>query len=81
MKLDNIISIKSNAFVYIKSVKDSFDLIFADPPYDLDGVDALPDSIINSTLLNEDGLFILEHSKDKDFSQHPNFDQKGVTVV
>ncbi|MFI3314915.1 MAG: RsmD family RNA methyltransferase [Rikenellaceae bacterium] len=74
--LKNILSVKSNAFVFIKHSKESFDLIFADPPYDLQEADNLPQLIFESTLLNDDGVFILEHSKSKDFSSSPHFQER-----
>ena len=36
---------------------------------------SLPDLIIDNQLLKENGLFILEHGKDYQFEQHPNFMQ------
>lgn len=65
-----------NAFSFVDSAKVDFDMIFADPPYDLDGIDALPDMIFKNKMVRENGLFIFEHSKNKDFSAHPNFDEK-----
>lgn len=77
---EQIQSVKTNAFVYLKSreVGDSerFDLIFADPPYDLQGVESLPGMVFAGNLLKEDGLFILEHSGEKDFSADPNFSER-----
>ena len=42
--------------------KRSFDIIFMDPPYALEGVDQLINSIAEYDLLNEDGYIILERS-------------------
>ena len=50
-----------------------FDMIFADPPYALKEIPTIPDLIFEKGLLKEDGLFILEHGKDHDFSEHPHF--------
>lgn len=76
LKLEQIRSYKMNAFSFVDSAKVDFDMIFADPPYDLDGIDALPDMIFKNKMVRENGLFIFEHSKNKDFSAHPNFDEK-----
>lgn len=78
LKLDQIVSIKTNVFVYLKSCSEKFDIIFADPPYDLDGIDVLPDTIFSKNILTEDGIFIFEHSKLKDYSTHPNFFEHRV---
>lgn len=76
LKLDSIKSYKMNAFSFVNSAKVDFDMIFADPPYDLEEIDALPDTIFKNKMVREGGLFIFEHSKNKDFSQHPNFDER-----
>ncbi len=53
----------------------SFDLIFADPPYDLAELDKLPDLVLQPGWLAPDGIFILEHGKASDFSTHPLFQE------
>jgi len=70
----NIKSIKSNSFVFIKHMTSSYDLIFADPPYDLDGIEDIPDLIFASVLLEDDGMLILEHSSAHRFEKHNHFD-------
>ncbi len=53
-----------------------YDIIFADPPYTLEWLADLPDMIFGNShlqMLNTDGLFILEHGKTYDFSDHPHF--------
>lgn len=75
MKLGAIKPILGDAFNFIRCCGDVFDIVFADPPYDLDGVDDLPDMVIQSGLLNKTGIFVLEHSKHKEFGSHPNFMQ------
>lgn len=49
-----------------------YDLIFADPPYALEELPTLP-SLIVPELLKQDGLFVLEHGDQYDFSGHPHF--------
>ena len=52
----------------------SVDLIFADPPYDNPKLKDIPTLILkNETILNKNGLLILEHSKRDIFSEHINF--------
>lgn len=41
--------------------KESFDFIFADPPYDMPGLSKLPQMIFDGQLLNPQGLLVLEH--------------------
>ena len=68
-----IIPIRGDVFRFLKSCKQQYDLIFADPPYALKELDTLPDIIFEKQLLKEDGIFVLEHGKDHDFSGHPHF--------
>lgn len=70
---DQIQSVKTNVFVYIKSIHDSFDIVFADPPYEMEGVETLPELIFAHGLVRPDGIFILEHSADKNFADYPHF--------
>ncbi len=65
--------IKGDVFRFIKSCRLQFDFIFADPPYALKELSTLPDLIFEKNLLKPDGIFVLEHGKDYDFSQHPSF--------
>ena len=62
-----------DAFRFIDRSPGSFDLIFADPPYELKRIAEIPDLILNTNLLSNEGLLILEHGKTNDFSHHPLF--------
>jgi 16S rRNA (guanine(966)-N(2))-methyltransferase RsmD len=64
-----------NAFAYINRCSQQYDIIFADPPYALDGIENLPDITLAKTLLKANGWFILEHSSQHSFEQHPHFAQ------
>ena len=70
--------VRGDALKYIAtaSSSDSFDLIFADPPYALPELQSLPDRILSGSLLATDGLLVLEHPRDYSFQDHPNFDQE-----
>ena len=65
--------IRGDVFKFLKTCRQSFDFIFADPPYALRELPQIPDLILESTLLRPDGLLVFEHGKDHDFSQHPCF--------
>jgi 16S rRNA (guanine966-N2)-methyltransferase len=69
----NIRIVKSNAFVFAKRIKETFDLIFADPPYDHPNFGEVADLIFKNNLLKPGGIFILEHSGQFDYAKHPNF--------
>ena len=74
-KLDGqpVLPLRADVFRFLKSCHQQYDLIFADPPYALKEIPQIPDLIFEKGLLKEDGLFILEHGKDHDFSQHQHF--------
>ena len=61
-----------DVFKYIQHCHDTFDIIFADPPYALPTIADLPVTMLESGLLAPGGLFILEHGKTNDFSTNPH---------
>lgn len=65
--------IRYNAFDFLEICTKRFDIIFADPPYKLEGIDTIPDRIFEKDLLRSDGYMILEHSDEYDFKNHLNF--------
>ena len=65
--------VRGDVFKFLKSSSQRFDLIFADPPYALAELPLLPDLILEGGRLNDDGIMIVEHGKENDFSQHPHF--------
>lgn len=65
--------VRDDVFRFIRRCSASYDLIFADPPYALKELKEIPDMILSGNMLKEGGLFIFEHGKDYDFSQHPRF--------
>lgn len=73
LKVDNLMLIKGDVFRYIHSSRTKFDVIFADPPYQLPNLSEIPDLIFQHQLLKEDGMFILEHSAKNNFEEHPHF--------
>lgn len=57
--------IKSDVFDFLEKTPLKADLIFADPPYDLpvEEFETIENTVRERSLLNEDGLLIIEHSK------------------
>jgi 16S rRNA (guanine(966)-N(2))-methyltransferase RsmD len=74
-KLDTkaCIPIRGDVFRFLKSCKQQYDFIFADPPYALKELPEIPDLVIGRQLLKDGGIFVFEHGKDYDFSNHPHF--------
>ncbi|MGQ8338299.1 RsmD family RNA methyltransferase [Sunxiuqinia sp. A32] len=67
--------IKGNAFQFVQKDVQQYDIVFADPPYDHPRFSEIPEMILKSNLIKESGLFILEHSKNYDFSMLPNYSE------
>ena len=65
--------LRGDVFRFLKSCHQQFDFIFADPPYTLEQLPQIPDLVLGNQLLKEDGVFVFEHGKQNDFSQHPRF--------
>ncbi|MDR0618413.1 MAG: 16S rRNA (guanine(966)-N(2))-methyltransferase RsmD [Bacteroidales bacterium] len=59
---------RQDAFAYPGNTNKKFDIIFADPPYQAPNIAEIPDIIFKSKILNDNGIFVLEHSKKYDFS-------------
>lgn len=76
LKIDNMKVFKMDVFKYLSFCKDQFDLIFADPPYDLKNFADVPRLVLEKDMIKDGGLFILEHSKDYDFSTYPQFRER-----
>lgn len=71
--MKGLAAIRSNVLVFLKQRADQYDVIFADPPYDMTGVNGLPALILDSGKLGEGGLLVLEHSDRYDFRNDPRF--------
>jgi len=66
---------KSDCIVYCRNAKNvKYNLIFADPPYHLKFHEELINIIFEKSLLEPDGLLIIEHGKQHDFSNLKYFD-------
>ena len=61
--------ISTDVFKFIKSSEYKFDLVFADPPYNLEKKHylLLIENVINNILKNDESIFVLEHYKNFDF--------------
>ena len=70
---DNIFAVKANVFLYLRSCPKSFDIVFSDAPYDLEGLDQVVDMVLGEKILKDDGIFIFEHSDKYNFENHPYF--------
>jgi 16S rRNA (guanine(966)-N(2))-methyltransferase RsmD len=58
----NCTVIRKDVFKFIEQCTETFDFIFAGPPYALNSIDELPIKIFQKQLLNPGGWFVLEHT-------------------
>ncbi|MBQ7269103.1 MAG: RsmD family RNA methyltransferase [Bacteroidales bacterium] len=71
--LDNVTAVHANVFDFLPLCTEKFDLVFADPPYALEGLETLPDKVFEAGILHPDAWFILEHGGEHSFKGHPHF--------
>jgi len=70
-------AIKADVTKFVTIGNNSYDVIFADPPYDftIAQLDTLVSSIFKNNMVNEDGMIIIEHTKHNDLSSIINFSE------
>ncbi len=72
-----------DVFKFIEQCTDTFDFIFAGPPYALTTIDELPKLIVEKKLLNPGGWFVLEHTPRNDYKTYPLYKMEknyGTTI-
>ena len=73
--------LQADVFRFLRGAKSQsslYDFIFADPPYKLSEIAVLPELILGSGLLKPDGLLVVEHPQQYDFSSLPHFAERRV---
>lgn len=70
---DNHTLVRGDALRFIETAAHPYDIVFADPPYNLPGFGEIPAKVLASKLLHPGSIFIIEHSKAYDFSTLPHF--------
>lgn len=74
--LDCIKTFKADVFKYMELETEQFDIIFADPPYDLNRIPEIPKTVFEKKMLVPGGLLIVEHQAMQNLSNHPNFTEQ-----
>ena len=72
---DNLTVVKGDVFKFLDSCTRRFDLIFADPPYDLPRFADVPRLVLDSPVMGPGSIFVMEHPREHDFSALPHFMQ------
>ncbi len=63
--------VRMDVFKFVEQCTETFDLIFAGPPYALTTIDELPK--LTPRLLNDKGWFILEHTPRNSYDGYPYY--------
>lgn len=71
--MSNLTVVRHNVFEFLEICREKFDIIFADPPYALEGFASIPDKVFAQDILHPGAYFILEHPEEYDFKSHPYF--------
>ena len=72
-KIKGISTSETSAFNYLKFPRVPYNIIFCDPPYDMEGIENIPIVILGKGLLVEEGWLILEHSGSLKFDKIEGF--------
>jgi len=65
--------IRDDAFHFLSICKTQYDIVFADPPFDMTNIENIPNLVFGRNVLKTNGILILEHSKQNVFSEHDHF--------
>ena len=71
----DITAIKADVFKFLEKHTGEYDIIFADPPYDLtqEDFEKIANLIFENELLDEAGMLVIEHSKYTKMEHLPNY--------
>ncbi len=73
LKLENLKVVRADVFKFLNYCKPGFDLIFADPPYDMQRIEIIVQKVFERNLLSADGWLIIEHAATNNFSAMNTF--------
>lgn len=74
--LEQIKTYNADVFKYLQMETEVYDLIFADPPYDLSRIPEIIKIVFERKLLSPDGILIVEHQTLQNLSNHPAFTEQ-----
>lgn len=72
-----ITTVKLDVIKFLQRQSATYDIIFADPPYDINKevLAKIADLVVEKSLLNEEGVLIMEHPKHIDLSELNSFSE------
>jgi 16S rRNA (guanine966-N2)-methyltransferase len=83
LNIENCTVIKMDVFRFLETTNETYDFIFAGPPYALKNIDDLPVIIREKKMLNPNGWFVLEHTPANNYEKEVLFKTSrnyGTTV-
>jgi len=73
---DAVLCFRSDAFRFLSHCEQQYDIIFCDPPYEMQGIEMIPETVAARNLLRPEGWLVVEHSRDYNFTKSPGFLQQ-----
>lgn len=71
-----ICPVKSDVLPFLNHCHDQYNIVFADPPYDLNIHEKVVTAVFTQNILLPEGWLIVEHSENTDLSKHEHFFEK-----
>ena len=71
----NVKVIRADVFKFVKKTSETFDFIFADPPFDMRDFPDVLTAILDANIINEGGTLVVEHGPRHEFSKVRNFSE------
>ncbi|MBI1182974.1 16S rRNA (guanine(966)-N(2))-methyltransferase RsmD [bacterium] len=65
--------VRDDVIDFLKHCRQSFDIIFADPPFATRDYELIHQLVFEKSLLNKNGIFVMEHHSVHDFSKLAHF--------
>ncbi len=73
LKMTELKTVKLDVFHFITTTNNKYNIIFADPPYQLTNITEITKLIFEHELLNPDGWLIVEHPAEISFTESAHF--------
>lgn len=73
LAIENANVVKGDVFKFLEKTNQQFNIIFADPPFNLQEIMSIPEKVFMNNVLAKNGLLIIEHPKNIDFSKNSKF--------
>lgn len=75
--LKQVKTVQADVFKFLEMENEPYDIVFADPPYDLPQLSLIPEKVFERNLINPGGYLIVEHPSMKKLD-HPCFKEQRV---